>query len=90
MFALDNLVRAGAQAAITVLSPELGEDLGNHSSPSTVNSVKSSKNAENNDLRDKFLQLKAENTKLRQDLTDSEEQYQNLVSAINNPTFFSN
>lgn len=78
MFALDNILRTGAEAAIAVLSPELSEDLV-HSSPSTVNSAKSSKNAETNDLRDKYLQVKAENSRLLQQLLESQKQYQNMV-----------
>lgn len=80
MFALDNLVRSGVQAAITVLSPELGENLANHSAPSTVNSAKSSKSSNGFDLRDQVVQLRAENNRLLQELFDSQKQYQNLVN----------
>lgn len=82
MFALDNLLMTGAQAALAVLSPELSDDLVNNSAPSTVNSAKSSKTAESNDLRDKYLEIKAENSRLRQELIDSQKQYQTIVCII--------
>lgn len=69
----------GAQAALAVLSPELSDDLVNNSAPSTVDSGKSSKTAESNDLRDKYLEIKAENSRLRQELIDSQKQCQTIV-----------
>ncbi|XP_017781301.1 PREDICTED: mitogen-activated protein kinase kinase kinase 15 isoform X2 [Nicrophorus vespilloides] len=81
MFALDNLVRSGVAAAINVFSPELAENLANHSSPSTVNSAKSSKSV-TYDWRDKVFQLRAENTRLTNELVDVHKQYQQLVKIL--------
>lgn len=80
MFALDNLVRAGVQAAITVLSPEIGENLANHSSPSTINSSKSSKCIESFDIPEQILQLRTENNRLIQDMLEMHKQLQYSVS----------
>lgn len=78
MFALDNLVRQCAEAALNAIAPDLGENLG----ASTVNSQKSSKSTNSYDMRDQMLQLKEENNRLTQEFLESQKQYQTLVSFV--------
>lgn len=64
-----------------MLSPELGENLANNSSPSTV-SGKSSKSSESFDVRDQVIQFKTETNRLFQELLDCQKTYLTLVRQL--------